>query len=125
MRRLRDADGLHGISPHSDKCVLSVPVAGTSLQADEQESELMVKFFARTDGHPGTMMLRQPLDFPPHRVLCRIKEFNFGGVPLADDWSDRIPQVFSPSRVRDVRVTMFVYVPKWFADSRNGSVTSD
>ncbi len=104
-----------------------VPVPATNLQADEQHSELAVSFFGKGDGRPGTMTLREPLDFPLRGgVLCQIKEFNFAGVPpLTGDWNDRIPQVFSPAKVRDIRVTMANYVPKWFAGSRGGSVPND
>lgn len=103
-----------------------VGVPAMTLQADEQASELAVSFYGKSDGQPGTMVLRDPLDFPRRAaVSCRIKDFNFAGVLLSGDWSDRIPQVFGPSKVRDVRVTMFTYVPKWFAGSRGGSVTND
>lgn len=102
-----------------------VPVAANALQADEQQSELEVTFFGKSDGRPGTITLREPLDFPQRGVLCRIKEFNFAGVPLSGDWSDQIPQVFGPSKVRNVRVTMFTYVPKWIAGVRAGLLTHD
>jgi hypothetical protein len=102
-----------------------VPVAAVNLQADEEQSELAVAFFAKSDGRPGTMMLRDPLDYPQRGVLCRIKDFNFAGVPLAGDWNDSIPQVFAPSKVRDVRVTMATYVPKWIAGVRGGLLPHD
>jgi hypothetical protein len=103
-----------------------VLVAAKTLQANEDESELEVRFFGKSDGQPGTMTLREPLDYPERGgVLCRIKDFNFADVPLVGGWSDRIPQVLGPSKIRDVRVTMFKYVPKWFPDSKLGSVTSD
>jgi len=101
-----------------------VPVAAAALQADEQQSELSVSFFGKSDGRPGRMTLRQPLDYPQRGVLCLIKEFDFVDAPLAG-WSDRIPQVFTPSKVRDVRVTMSAYVPKWIPGVRDGSLTND
>jgi hypothetical protein len=104
-----------------------VPVPATSLLADERQSELAVSFFGKSDGRPGAMTLRQPQDFPQAGgVLCQIKEFNFGGVPPLDgDWNDRIPLVFTPAKVRDVRVTMIYYVPKWFAGSSQGSLRNE
>jgi hypothetical protein len=103
-----------------------VLVAAKTLQANEEESELEVTFFGKNNGQPGTMTLREPLDYPERGgVLCRIKDFNFADVPLEGDWNDRIPQVFGPAKIRDVRVTMFKYVPKPFPDSNLGSVTSD
>jgi hypothetical protein len=101
-----------------------VPLAAAALQADERQSELAVSFFGKSDGRPGRMMLREPLDYPQHGVLCAIKEFDFVLPPLAG-WSDRIPEVFATSKVRDVRVTMSTYVPKWFPGTRDGSLTND
>ena len=104
-----------------------VPVPANNLLADETQSELAVSFFGKSDGRPGAMTLRQPQDFPQAGgVLCQIKEFNYGGVPpLVGYWNDRIPQVFSPTKVRDVRVTMPIYVPKWFAEATRGSLRHD
>ena len=95
-----------------------VPVPATYLLADEN-SELGVSFFGKSDGRPGEMTLRQPQDYPQvGGVLCQIKQFNFAGVPpLTGDWSERIPQVFTPAKVRDVRVTMLTYAYKWYPDS--------
>ena len=100
-----------------------VPVTAAALQADEQ-SELAVSFFGKNDGRPGRMMLREPLDYPQHGVLCAIKEFDFV-LPSLAGWSDRIPEVFGTSKVRNVRVTMSTYVPKWFPGARDGSLTND
>ena len=103
-----------------------VEVPGKTLQAEEDESELEVRFFRRSDGEPGTMTLSEPLDYPERGgVLCRISDLNFGDLLLADGWHPRIPEILGPSKVRDVRVTMARYVPKWFPDSHLGSVTSD
>jgi hypothetical protein len=103
-----------------------VLVAARTLQANEKESELEVTFFGKSNGQPGTMTLREPLDYPERGgVLCRIKDFNFDDVPLEGGWSNRIPQILGPTRIRNVRVTMLKYVPKWFPDSNLGSVTSD
>ena len=101
-----------------------VPVAGTALQADEQQSELSVSFFGKSDGRPGRMTLRDPRDYPQRGVLCAIKEFDFVEPPIPG-WSDRIPQLFTVSRVRDVRVTMSRYVPSAFAGVREGKLTND
>jgi hypothetical protein len=102
-----------------------VPVAAMNLQADEQQSELAVAFNGKSDGRPGTMMLRDPLDFPQRGVLCRIKDINYIDLLLTDGWSPRLPQVFGPSKVRDVRVTMVTYVPKFFPGTRGGQLTHD
>jgi hypothetical protein len=118
--------------PLAEKVVLDrsghrviVPVAATALLADERESELAVTFFAKNDGQPGSMTLRDPLDFPERGVVCRIKDINFRGLLLDGDWSDHLSQALDPTKIRDVRVTMFTYVPKWFADASHGSLTSD
>jgi hypothetical protein len=103
-----------------------VEVPAKTLQANEDESELEVSFFRKSDGQPGTMTLGEPLDYPERAgVLCRIKGINFDDLLLADGWHPRIPEVLGPSKVRDVRVTMVKYAPKWFPDSHRGSVTSD
>jgi hypothetical protein len=92
----------------------------------QDESELKVSFSRKSDGEPGTMMLGEPLDYPERGgVLCRIKHLNFGDLLLVDGWHPRLPEVLGPSKVRDVRVMMTKYVPKWFPDSHLGSVTSD
>jgi len=104
-----------------------VPVPASVLLADETRSELGVKFFGKKNDEPGDMTLRQPLDFPKASgVLCRIKDFNFGDVPaLSGDWSDRIPQVFGPAKVRDVRVTMTAFAYKWYPGTSGRSLTHD
>jgi hypothetical protein len=111
-----------GVAGH--RVIVEVPAK--TLQADEDESQLEVRFFRKTDGEPGSMTLGDPLDYPERGgVLCRIRNINFGDLLLADGWHPRIPEVLLPSKVRDVRVTMARYVPKWFPDSHLGSVTSD
>ena len=103
-----------------------VQVPAKTLQAKEDESELGVSFARKSDGLPGTMTLGEPLDYPERGgVLCRIKDLNFGDLLLADGWHPRIPEVLGPSKVRDVRVVMKKYVPKWFPDSHLGAVTSE
>lgn len=103
-----------------------VQVPGRTLQAKEDESELGVSFARTSDGLPGTMTLGEPLDYPARgAVLCRIKDLNFADLLLANGWHPRIPEVLGPSKVRDVRVVMKKYVPKWFPDSHHGAVTSE
>jgi len=103
-----------------------VEVPAKTLQANEDESELEVSFFRKSDGQPGTMTLGEPLDYPDRGgVLCKIKGINFDDLLLADGWHPRIPEVLGKSKVRDVRVTMIKYAPKWFPDSRLGAVTSE
>jgi hypothetical protein len=103
-----------------------VQVPGKELQAKEDESELEVSFFRKSDGMPGMMTLGDPLDFPARAaVICSIKQLNFEDLLLTDGWNDRIPRSIGPSKVRDVRVTMRKYVPKWLGDSNRGAVTSD
>jgi len=100
-----------------------VPVAAKALQANEEESELEVTFFGKSNGQPGAMTLREPLDYPEAAgVLCLIKDFNFADLRPE---SDQLPRILAPTKIRDVRVTMLKYVPKWFPDSHLGSVTSD
>jgi len=102
-----------------------VPVAGTALQADEHQSELSVSFFGKSDGRPGRMTLREPRDYPQRNgVLCAVKDFDFVEPPTAG-WSDRIPQLFIVSKVRDVRVTMSAYVPRPYAGVHDGKLTND
>ncbi|HEY4640309.1 MAG TPA: hypothetical protein VII75_03120 [Thermoanaerobaculia bacterium] len=100
-----------------------VPVTAQTLKADEEESELAVTFFGKSNGQPGAITLREPLDYPQAAgVLCSIKDFNFADLPPE---SDQLPRVLAPAKIRDVRVTMLKYVYKWFPDSHLGSVTSD
>ncbi|MEK6375041.1 MAG: hypothetical protein AABO58_20410 [Acidobacteriota bacterium] len=109
-----------------------VPVPASQLLADETHSELAVSFFGKSDGRPGAMTLGQPQDYPQAGgVLCLIKTFNFGPVnfgpvpPLTADRSEILPQVFGPTKVRDVRVTMTNYLYKWHADTSGGSLRHD
>jgi len=103
-----------------------VQVPAQTLRAKEDESELKVSFSRKSDGEPGTMTLGEPLDYPERgAVLCPIKDLNYADLHLVDGWHPRIPEVLAPSKVRDVRVTMIRYVPKWFPDSHLGTVTSD
>lgn len=104
-----------------------VPVRAATLLADETLSELGVSFVGKSDGRPGAMTLGEPLDYArAGGVLCRIKDFNYADVPpLTADWDDRIPQVFGPTKVRDVRVTMRSYVYKWHPGTSGGSLMND
>ena len=104
-----------------------VKVPPSTLLADETKSELSVNFFGKIVAEPGVMRLRQPVAFSQEGgVICLIEDFNFGGVPpLTDNWNDRIPQVFGPAKVRDVRVTMTNFVYKWYPDTTGGSLRHD
>jgi hypothetical protein len=102
-----------------------VPVPATILQADETKSSLRVQFKAKSDGFPGTMTLHELVDYPEEAgVLCTLAEFNFGDL-ITTAWTDRIPQVFGPTKVRDVRVTMLNYAPKPFPDTQQGKQRND
>ena len=71
------------------------------------------------------MTLHEPVDYPEESgVSCTLAEFNFGDV-ITTGWTDRIAQVFGPSKVRDVRVTMLNYAPKLFPDTRTGKARND
>jgi hypothetical protein len=102
-----------------------VEVPGKTLQANEDESELGVSFSRKSDGLPGTMTLGQPLDYPERGgVICTIKHLNSADLQT-NSWHPRVPEVLGPSKIRDVRVVMKKYVPKWFPDSHLGAVTSE
>jgi hypothetical protein len=102
-----------------------VIVAVPALKAKEDESELGVSFFRRSDGQPGTMTLGEPLDYPERGgVICTIRHLNSADLQT-DGWHPRVPEVLGPSKIRDVRVMMKKYVPKWFPDSHLGAVTSE
>lgn len=101
-----------------------VPFPGATLQADEKRSEFAVSWLGKTDNRPGAMTLNELHDYADRGVLCAVKEFDFAGAPRSG-WSERIPQVFTPQRVHDVRVTISSYVPKWFAGVHDGSLTDD
>ena len=102
-----------------------VQVPAKTLQAKEDESEFGVSFVRKSDGLPGTMTLGDPLDYPERGgVICTIRHLNSADLQT-DGWHPRIPEVLGPSKVRDVRVVMKKYVPKWFPDSHLGAVTSE
>jgi hypothetical protein len=94
-----------------------VHVAGGSLNADRDASELRLHFYRITDNLPGDFKLKNPTDWSPNGVICdSVGEFDGQDIANIDLKS------LLEKKARNLAVTIKTYVP---SGTTGGSLRTD
>jgi hypothetical protein len=94
-----------------------VRVAGGSLNANPDASQLRLHFYRITDDLPGDFILKKPLDWSPNGVICD-SEGTFDGQDIANiDLKSLLEK-----KARNLAVTIITYVP---SGATGGSLRTD